>query len=261
MTAPQSLPKKAGPALVTGGGSGIGLAIAQALAKAGAPVAISGRRADVLERACSEIDGDTLAITGDVSKPSDARRMVEETVARFGGLQTLVNNAAVSRGGPIEAMTDDTIDLVLDIDVKGPFYLTREALPHLRAHRDAGGAAVLNISSSVTAMALKNYSLYSAAKAALDMMTRCLALELAADRVRVNAILPGVVETPIFETMMPKEDVAGFLAGFDEAVPLGRPGKPEDVARVAALLCGPDSEWITGALIPVDGGLSLGPNT
>ncbi len=249
-----------GAALITGGGSGIGLAIAQALAKAGAPVAISGRREEVLEQAAKEIEGEVLAITGDVSRPADARRMVEETVTRFGGLQTLVNNAAVSRGGPLDAMDDATIDLVVDIDVKGPFYLVREALPHLRAYRNRGGAAVLNISSSVTVMALKNYSVYSAAKAAVDMMTRCLALELATDRIRVNAILPGVVETPIFETMMPKEDVAGFLEGFHDAVPLGRPGRPQDVARIAAMLCSPEAEWITGALVPVDGGLSLGPN-
>ena len=247
-------------ALVTGGGSGIGLAIAQALARQGCRVAISGRRAPLLEQAAEEIEADTLTVSGDVSRPSDARAMVERTVDHFGSLHVVVNNAAISRGGPVEELDDDTVDQLIDIDVKGPFHVVRAAVPHLRRHHDEGTAAILNVSSSVTRMALKNYALYSAAKAAVDMMTRCLALELAADRIRVNAVLPGVVETPIFETMMPKDQVEGFLEGFYEATPLGRPGKPRDVARIAAILCDPASDWITGALVPVDGGISLGPN-
>lgn len=248
-------------ALVTGGGTGIGLAIAQALHQDGCRVAISGRREDVLRDAASRIGRGTCVITGDVSVPSEASRMVTETVSHFGGLHVLVNNAAVSRGGPIASMDDSTIDLVLDVDVKGPFYLIREALPHMIEHRNSGTAAILNISSSVTSMALKNYSLYSAAKAAIDQMTRCLALELAVHRIRVNAILPGVVETPIFETMMPKEQIRDFLDSFHTEVPLGRTGRPEDVARVARMLCDPENDWLTGALVPVDGGLGLGPNT
>ena len=248
-------------ALITGGSSGIGLAIARSLLESGCKVAISGRRQTALDTAAQSLGAGTLTIAGDISNPKDASRMVSETVSEFGGLHVLVNNAAVSRGGPIETMDDATIDLIVNIDVKGPFYLVREALPHLRKHRESGTAAILNISSSVTAMALKNYSLYSAAKAAVDMMTRCLALELAADRIRVNAILPGVVETPIFETMMPKEQIRGFLDGFQDIAPLGRAGRPEDVARIATTLCDPANDWLTGALVPVDGGLGLGPNS
>ena len=133
----------------------------------------------------------------------------------------------------------------------------RAALPHLREQAERG-SSILNISSNATLLALPNYSVYSAAKAGIDTLTRCLALELAADRIRVNAICPGVVETPIFETMMPAQDAKAFLSGFGEAVPLGRIGRPEDIARMAATLCDPTNDWVTGVVMPVDGGLSLG---
>lgn len=244
-------------ALVTGGGSGIGLAIAQALHLQGCRIAISGRREHLLTAAATEIGPGTVTIPGDVSVPADARRMVSDTVDKLGHLHVLVNNAAISRTGPVGDLDDETIDRVLDIDVKGPFYLVRAALPHLRKHRAEGTAAILNVGSSVTSKPLRDYALYSAAKAAVDMMTRCLALELAADRIRVNAVLPGIVETPIFETMMPRAEIEGYLARFREQIPLGRAGRPDDVGRVAAMLCDPANDWLTGALVPIDGGLGL----
>ena len=247
-------------ALVTGGGSGIGRAIAESLAAAGAAVVVTGRRKKVVEesaRAIEDRGGRARGVAGDVSRQEDAHRMVEETVEAFGGLHILVNNAGVARAGALENTSAEAVDLVIDVDLKGPIHITAAALPHLRQHKDSGGAAVINISSSVTHHPVPNFSVYSAAKAGLEMLTRCWARDWSEDRIRVNAIAPGVVETPIFETMMPKEATTRALEHFAELTPLGRVGQPADVARLALFLAQPKSSWLTGAVIPLDGGLSL----
>ena len=245
-------------ALVTGGGTGIGRAIALALAAAGAQVAVTGRRREPLDACVAEIEaagGRGLAVTGDVADAAEAARMVEETVAAFGALHVLVNNAGIAQNGALEDHSAEQIDALVDIDLKGPIHVTRAALPHLRAQR-AAGTSVLNISSSVTFMATRNFSVYSAAKAGVEMLTRCWALDWAGDRIRVNAISPGVVDTPIFA--LPADDRAKVMAHFSEQTPLGRVGHPADIAHLALCLASPQAEWITGAVIPVDGGLSLG---
>jgi NAD(P)-dependent dehydrogenase (short-subunit alcohol dehydrogenase family) len=248
-------------ALVSGGGTGIGEAIARAFVRAGAAVAISGRRSGVLGAAASGIEQETgvqvLPIAGDVADRADCERMARETVTRFGRLDVLVNNAGVSRGGPLGSMTAEAVHEVVDVDLKGPVFLSQAALPHLTAAGAERRASILNISSSVTVHPLPNYSVYSAAKAGLDMLTRCWAIELAPARIRVNAILPGIVRTPVFETMLPADAIEKHLARFETLTPLGRIGMPEDVARLALFLSSPVSEWTTGAVIPLDGGLSL----
>ncbi len=247
-------------ALVTGGGSGIGRAIASALAGAGAAVAVAGRRSEPLEEWVEEIrqvGGRGLAVVGDVSRPQEAQRLVEEVVSEYGGLQILVNNAGIARGGPIEEMSSEDIEAVIDIDLKGPIWMLRAALPELSRKQASGVSSVINISSSVTLNPVPNFSVYSAAKAGLDMLTRCLARDWASRGIRVNAINPGVVNTPIFSTMMPSEQIAGMLREIGQQTPLSRIGEPADVARLALFLAGPQSEWMTGAVVPLDGGLSL----
>jgi NAD(P)-dependent dehydrogenase (short-subunit alcohol dehydrogenase family) len=259
-TARQALAGRA--ALITGGGSGIGLGIASAFAAAGCAVALAGRRRQPLEEAAAELAArgvHAIAVPGDVADPRAARALVERTVEELGALHVLVNAAGVARLGPFGEITDQDVRELIGIDLEGPIFVTRAALPELRRHRESGGAAVLNVSSSVTLMALKDYAVYSAAKAGLDMLTRCLALELAADRVRVNAVLPGVVETGIFVKMLGVERAREHLERMPSFVPLGRLGQPADVARAAVFLCDPANDWITGAILPVDGGLSLGP--
>ena len=134
------------------------------------------------------------------------------------------------------------------------------ALPHLVAHAETGGASVINISSSVTQTVVGNFSVYSAAKAGLDQLTRCLALDLADRHVRVNAICPGVVETPIFETVMPPAAAKRYLRSASKNTPLGRAGLPLDIAELALFLASPRSEWMTGSVITLDGGISLAGN-
>ena len=253
-------------ALVSGGGTGIGRGIVEAFVEEGARVAIVGRRREVLEATADEIagarprggEGSVLAVAGDVSNKLQMEAAVARTVEAFGSLSILVNNAGVAVPGALEDIAARDLDAMIDTDLKGPILLTQAALSELKkSARRSGDASILNISSSVTLHALADYSVYSASKAALDMLTRCWALELAEHRVRSNAISPGIVDTPVFETMMPKEDVAAFLQSFNEQVPLGRVGQPVDIARMAVFLSGPQSRWTTGAVIPIDGGLSL----
>lgn len=247
-------------ALISGGGTGIGKAIAMAFVEAGAAVAILGRGHDVLDEAVESMTsagGRALAVAGDVSQKSACEAAVVRAVETFGKLSIVVNNAGVATPGSLAEATEDSVHAMIDIDLKGPIFLAQAALSELEKAASGGDASILNISSSVTMQALENYSVYSAAKAGLDMLTRCWARELGATRVRVNAINPGVVETPVFESMMPREDIPVFLKRFEAIVPLGRVGQPEDIARLALFLSGPESLWTTGAVIPLDGGLSL----
>ncbi|MEM6457041.1 MAG: glucose 1-dehydrogenase [Acidobacteriota bacterium] len=247
-------------ALVTGGGTGIGRAIAARLARDGASVVVTGRRAAPLDAtvdAIAEAGGAAVAATGDVADADAVRAMIDAAIAAFGGLHIVVNNAAIARFGPLEDLDAANLDALLAINVKGVVHVAQAAAPHLQRHADAGGAALINISSSVTRQPVPGYAVYAATKAAVDQLTRNLAIEWAGARVRVNAVCPGVIETPIFDTMMPKEDARAFLKDFAAQVPLGRNGQPGDIAALVRFLAGPEARWLTGAIIPLDGGLSL----
>ena len=246
--------------LISGGGTGIGRGMALAFARANAKVAICGRRIEPLNEVVSEmlkLGGQSVALKADVTTPADCQRVVAETTAKFGGLNILVNNAGIARYGPLTETADADIDQMLSINVAGAALLSKYAIPALALNKDKGGASILNIASSVANKPLKDFAVYSATKAAVVHFTKCLASELAPQKIRVNCINPGVVETPIFGTMMPKDAVDQAMENYAKLTPLGRVGQPEDIARAAIFLSAPEAEWITGAVMTVDGGVAL----
>lgn len=245
-------------ALITGGGTGIGKGIALEFAAQGADIAITGRRKEPLEDVAAEIrklGRKCVTIAGDVGKPADAARMVRETVSGLGGLQVLVNNAGIGRFGPLDQTSDDDIAGMVNVNLTGLLYVTKAAIPELVKH--GGRAAIVNIASSVAEKPVKHFSAYSATKAAVVHASRCLALDLAEQRVRVNCVNPGVVETPIFGTMMPPDAVEKAMTQYAQMTPLGRVGQPRDIAAAALFLAQPGNDWITGAVLTVDGGIAL----
>lgn len=237
-------------ALVTGGSSGIGRDLARVLVEGGARVAITGRREEPLRAAAEEIGA--LAIPGDVADASHAADAVARCVAEFGGLTTLVNNAGVLGVGGTEATPADEWERILDINVMGIVHMTKAAIPHLRASE---GAAVLNVGSVAGTKAFAGATAYCVSKAAVDMLTRCQALELAPDRIRVNCIAPGVVVTQLHAGIVP--DYEAFLEGARKTHPLGEVGQPGDTTAIGMFLCSDASGWITGGVFPVDGGRAL----
>ncbi len=235
-------------ALITGGGTGIGAGIARRFADEGAKVLITGRRAEPLQRLAREIGAEWYV--GNVAEVAEADAMVATAVERFGRLDIVVNNAGIARFLPMADTTDEVLDLHLDVNVKGPYYVSRSALPQLLENK----GAVLNIASTLGVRGLAGATAYGASKGAVVTLTKSMAAELAPQGVRVNCICPAVVETPIFETMMPAEAVPQALEEMTAIHPIGRIGQPADVAGAAHYLCSDEAGWITGAILMVDGG-------
>jgi NAD(P)-dependent dehydrogenase (short-subunit alcohol dehydrogenase family) len=244
-------------ALVTGGSSGIGRAVALKLSAMGAAVALTGRRSEPLDEVVAAVQaqgGRALAVPGDARDVAHAEDAVRRTVAEFGGLHVLVNNAGVIGAGPLEETSTEEWDRIVDIDLKGPFLFARAAIPHLKA---AEGACIVNVSSVAGRRPFIGIGPYCVAKAGLDRFTECLALELAPHGIRVNAINPGVVRTDLHNASGAVDDYDAFLERSKETHPLGFVGEPEDAAELVAFLAADRSRWITGGLFPLDGGRGL----
>ncbi|HTZ06525.1 MAG TPA: SDR family oxidoreductase [Gaiellaceae bacterium] len=240
-------------AIVTGAGSGIGAAAARGLAKDGFTVVLVGRRPEPLEEVRAAIGTHALAIAADVGEPESPQRIVDETLAAYGRIDAIVNNAAVIRNGPLDSHSRERFDWHYAVNVAGPFFLVQSALPSLRAAPDA---AIVNISSSVGSMVKPGTMLYGSTKAALEYLTRAWAYELAADGIRVNCIAPGPVDTPIHATYA--DDLDATYADLARRIPLGRMGTVEDIAVWVRFLVAPESAWTTGNVIHADGGQVLG---
>ncbi len=244
-------------ALVTGGSSGIGRATAIAFAHEGAAVAVTGRRVEALDEVVAELramGAGAIGIAGDARDEAHAKHAVERTIKEWGGLNVLVNNAGVIGAGPLETTTAEEWDRILDTDLKGPFFFCKAAIPALRA---AKGASIVNVCSVAGVRPYANLAAYCAAKAGLDMLTECLALELAPAGVRVNSINPGVVVTNLHKASNAVPDYAAFLERSKTTHPLGFVGAPEDAAALILFLASDKARWITGAHHALDGGRAL----
>lgn len=244
-------------ALITGGGTGIGRAIAAAFAREGARVALAGRRLEKLMEVCSQIEklgGAAIALQCDVSRAKDADRAATETASKFGQLNVLVNNAGTLNVSTVDTIAEEDWDRVITVNLKGPFLMSRAALKQFRKN---GGGTIVNIGSVLGLVAMKDRAAYCASKGGVTMLTKAMALDHAHENVRVNCICPSIVETELVKGLFDDSEQGKRLKQSRMGtIPLGRFGKPADVAELAVFLASEESSWLTGAAIPLDGGLT-----
>ena len=238
-------------ALVTGGSRGIGRAISEELAAEGAAVAVNYRAskggADEVVAAIKAAGGNAVAVGGDVAEYADAEAMVAETIEQLGGLHILVNNAGISKDALIFNMDPtDWLD-VMRVNFGGVFNCTKAALGHFMGERDG---VIVNISSVMGERGWIGESNYAASKGAVNAFTRCCAMEVARFGIRVNSVLPGFVPTELVEGLVAKDGGKGIL----KQLPMKSFGEVGDVARLVVFLAGPDSKYMTGSFVTVDGG-------
>jgi len=240
-------------AIVTGAGTGIGRAIATAYVREGAHVAIAGRREGLLNDVVRELGNErVLAVAGDVTDSDFVHRLVDETADWFGDINVLVNNAGALVGGTIETNTEDDWEQMFNVNVRAVWLLCRAVLPHMRT---AGGGSIINMSSILGVAGGRERAAYSASKGAVTILTKSMALDHAADKIRVNSICPAFIHTDLTDSFVRTQpDPDAYLEMRRKQIPLGRFGEPDDVARMAVYLASDESSFVTGSSMMVDGG-------
>lgn len=233
-------------AVVTGASSGIGTAIAEAMGRAGANVVLVGRDRARLEDCCRPLGGSAVSVAVDLTDDAAPAQIVDTALERFGSLDVIVHSAGIFEPRPFAESSLESFDRQMDLNVRAPFALTQAALPQLR-----GGGVVIFISSIAGHAAFPNSAAYCATKGAIELMTRALAVELAPDGVRVNALAPGNIRTPMNEHLL---ESAEYEASMVERTPFGRVGVVEDIAPVAVFLASDAARYVHGASLLVDGG-------
>lgn len=239
-------------ALITGGNSGIGLATAKLFVAEGAKVVITGRRQEALDAAAAEIGGGVKTVLADSADISKAKEVAELTAAAFGKIDILFLNAGVAYFLPIADITEEHFDTQFNINVKGPFFQIKEALPFLN-----DGAVIIGNTSIVANKGIEGASVYSSTKAAFRSLSRVLANELKSRQIRAVSVAPGPIATPIYDKLgMPEDALQAMGEDFAGRVPLGRFGTPEELAKTVLFLASEDSSFVNGVELSVDGGMS-----
>ena len=241
-------------ALITGGSDGMGFATAELFLNEGANVAIAGRSRGRGEKALARLRrlGPVIFVQGDVSRPSDARRMVENTVRRFGRIDILFNNAGVYLEKFAEDTTEEEWDRVVDINLKGTFLVSKYAIPHMR--RQCSGV-IVNNSSDAGLIGNRSCPAYCASKGGVTIMTKAMALDLAKDGIRVNCVNPGVIDTSMLEReVRASADRKKYLKEAVDMHPIGRLGRPQEVAHAVLFLASDEARFVTGTALSIDGG-------
>lgn len=234
--------------LVTGGGSGIGEAIAREFHAEGARVAIAGRDFDALKQVVAELGDGIFPVPSDITETSALDRLYQKIDERWGRLDILVANAGTMNPAPLPEVTEELFDQQSDINFRGTFFTVQRALNHLN-----DGASIILVTSTANRVGVPGNSVYSATKAAVRSLARSFAAELMERRIRVNALSPGFVDTPIFERSGVPEEIKRT---FPDLIPMGRLGHPTEIAKAALFLASEDSSYVTGIELSVGGGLT-----
>lgn len=249
-------------AIVTGGGTGIGFAAARALAQAGASVVLFGPDSEVLSQGAKELSEQNYqayTVRGDVAEAEAVRALIGEVVEQFGRIDIVVNSAAIQPYGTVESASVAEWDQVLAVNLKGIYLTCHYAIPHMKRQ---GCGSIVNVASVQSIACQENVAAYVASKGGVLALTRAMALDHAKDGIRVNAVCPGTIDTPMLRKCAQENRGSGteeeVLKRWGAAHPIGRIGKPEEVGAVIAFLCGPGASFCTGAAFRVDGGLLAG---
>lgn len=237
-------------AIITGGGTGIGLATARAFCKEGAKVILFGRRKEKLEKAVEKLGGSAIIVQGDMTNNNDLDKLINETLHNFKKIDVLVNNAGLFNGSPLHEISDSQWDEIMDINIRSVFQLTRRVLPVMLSQKYG---SIIHISSILGLIAVPQVAAYNVSKGALNQFSRSIAVEYGSSGIRSNSICPGLIATDMTADLMKDADL---MKEWSKEYPIGRFGKPEDVANACLYLASDESSFVTGITLPVDGGFT-----
>ena len=237
-------------AIITGGGTGIGLATARAFCQEGAKVILFGRRKEKLEKAVEKLGGSAMIVQGDMTNNNDLDKLINETLHNFKKIDVLVNNAGLFNGSPLHEISDSQWDEIMDINIRSVFQLTRRVLPVMLSQKYG---SIIHISSILGLIAVPKVAAYNVSKGALNQFSRSIAVEYDSSGIRSNSICPGLIATDMTADLMKDADL---MKEWSKEYPIGRFGKPEDVANACLYLASDESSFVTGITLPVDGGFT-----
>ena len=237
-------------AIITGGGSGIGQASARVFHREGANVVLFGRRKHKLEETAQELGSRVLIVEGDMTRSKDLERLLQETRSAFQRIDILVNNAGIFKGAPLHEISDEQYDEIMNVNMRAVFLLTRRVLPVMMEQK---GGSIIHISSILGIIAVPQVAAYNISKGAMNQLNRSIAVEYGSYGIRSNSICPGLIKTDMTTDLMNDKKL---MQEWSKDYPIGRFGKPEDVANACLFLASDESSFITGIVLPVDGGFT-----